>query len=424
MTELFTILVGDAREQLDGLPEDSVHSVVTSPPYYSLRDYGFPEHIGLEDDFTCWGWAHNLHRVWQGFPADRGDDRRCGRCHTCVMTNLFRQVRRVLHPSGSVWLNYGDRYNSYPHNQKHGAMHAHADYPKLGGGLIDPTRKNKEILFMPQIVALALQADGWWVFSNTIWWKSRGDDNDDGKGNAKPESVTHRPIATCENVFMLAKRERGTYYDHHAVRTPYKESSIARFKSTRRGLHHGEHQPGHKPRDLEGAQGQTNVGALLRNVWTIPAGKFAGNHTATFPVALPERCILAGTSAKGACPECLSPWVRLTENGEQLNDETYRGSAVKDYAELGGEDPSEAKRRMLASQVEHITIGWAPTCECNRADTVPSVVLDPFAGMMSTGIAALKHARRFIGIEGSAECAVEGQARLKAETAQQVMRLA
>ena len=182
------ILIGDALTRLRELPPESVHCVVTSPPYWGLRSYGGePGMIGMEDTFSE---------------------------HLQNLLTVFDEVWRVLRSDGICWLNYGDAYygggnggyeNSSPGPRMHSA-------PKgLRTGKRNPVvgLKPKDLMMMPARVAIALQDAGWWVRSENIWYKL----------NPMPESATDRPTSAHEKVFQLTKAPR-YFYDHIAVRQP------------------------------------------------------------------------------------------------------------------------------------------------------------------------------------------------------------
>lgn len=214
-----TIYVGDCRAALRGMAAGSVHCVVTSPPYYNLRNYGIEGQLGLEHAPDCLGWA-------------TGDE--CGECYVCHLVEVFREVRRVLRDDGTVWLNLGDSFAGGGNGgggsfAKDGMRAAKPGTDKNvpgrtgsrgAGGKLKP----KDLMLMPHRVALALQADGWWVRTDVVWNKS----------NNLPESVTDRPARAHEYVFLLTKRRR-YFYDHMAVKQPVSDSSLARLARTAGG---------------------------------------------------------------------------------------------------------------------------------------------------------------------------------------------
>jgi DNA modification methylase len=255
------ILVGDCLEMMRGMPDESVHCVVTSPPYWGLRDYGVDGQLGLEP--TLGEYIDN-------------------------MVAVFREVRRVLRKDGTLWLNMGDCYASNWPCSRRSVIGAGSlengkrenRPPRMGAGL-----KDKDLVMMPARVALALQADGWWLRSEIIW----------AKPNPMPESVTDRPTSAHEKVYLLAKSQR-YFYDADAVREPALWAGDARAGQGRiayNGKRLGE----------EGAGQEAFVSITenrnLHNVWTIATKPIPDAHFATFPPDLVEPCIKAGCPKDG-----------------------------------------------------------------------------------------------------------------------------
>lgn len=179
-TSTYRILTGDAIEQLKMLPDRSVQCVVTSPPYYNLRDYGVPGQIGLEDT-----------------PQE----------YVARLVEVFREVRRVLRDDGTVFLNLGD---SYAANRSYQVCdNKHVDVGNNHSSSAPPGLKPKDMIGIPWRVAFALQDDGWWLRSDIIWHKP----------NPMPESVTDRPTKAHEYVFLLTKSEK-YFFDSEAIKEP------------------------------------------------------------------------------------------------------------------------------------------------------------------------------------------------------------
>lgn len=301
------ILCGDVREMLKTLPDESIHMVCTSPPYWGLRDYGAEGQLGLEatpEEFVC-----NL-------------------------VDVFREVRRVLCKDGTVWLNLGDSYNAYnggagpSSSLSRGAQTLERPDLPSGYGLKYKGLKPKDLVGIPWRVAFALQTDGWWLRSDIIW----------SKPNPMPESVTDRPTKSHEYVFLLSKSER-YYYDADAIREPLAESSIQRInqptfskqtggekdygpdsnRSMRKTLvnfaaSQKSTTPAHfnfrretKEADVPGQSNHQHrlerddspipTGRNRRTVWEVATEPYPDAHFATYPTALVKPCILAG------CPE-------------------------------------------------------------------------------------------------------------------------
>lgn len=170
------IINADVMEGLRRLPGSSVQCVVTSPPYFGLRDYGVPGQLGSEETPDCVGWATGVA---------------CGECYICRMVLVFHLLRFVLRDDGVVWLNMGD---SYAHDSKWGGKSSNKNYTSRAGGLrrtkIHTGFKPKDLMMMPARLALALQADGWFLRSDIIW----------SKRNPLPENVGDRPTKSHEHI--------------------------------------------------------------------------------------------------------------------------------------------------------------------------------------------------------------------------------
>jgi DNA modification methylase len=379
------ILVGDARAVLATLPAESVHCVVTSPPYWGLRDYGLPPTVwgGVEGCAHTWGAEQyrdcgrrdgGEYVATSDYPGRRGTDSEkastgvfCARCHAwqgslglepdpalyvAHLVEVFRAVRRVLRADGTCWVNLGDSYaNTLPRI-------AFGDQGARGPGATQGDRsitrdwscwalKPKDLAGIPWRVAFALQADGWWLRSEIIWHKP----------NPMPESVTDRPTKAHEQLFLLAKAER-YYFDAEAI----KERGIA---TENRGGSWTEDAQGDRlvrAQNHSGPPWQPNGFRNRRSVWTIATEPFSEAHFATFPPALVEPCLKAGTSERGACPACGAPWRREFET-----DPAYRDWAKTQrfYGPGGlGSAFRLAKTNSRHAPPKGQTTGWAPTCAC------------------------------------------------------------
>jgi DNA modification methylase len=313
------------------------------------------------------------------------------------MVAVFREVRRVLRDDGTVWLNLGDSYTSgnsgSARPQQYGGF-AGSDGERrrtprertTGRASVIGGAKPKDLVGIPWRVAFALQADGWYLRSDIVW----------SKPNPMPESVTDRPTKSHEYVFLLSKRER-YYFDADAVREPH-----LTFDHQERyaGRYLGKHLPdavashNNNREWAVGSNGPNPAGRNIRSVWHIATQPYPGAHFATFPEALVEPCVKAGTSERGVCPDHGAPWVRLTrrEGGERY---ATGKSAEKNGAGLatafsGYTDGSSAPT--------FVTLDWCPSCG-HDAESVPATVLDPFAGSGTTGRVAQRLGRRAVLID-------------------------
>lgn len=207
--------------------------------------------------------------------------------------------------------------------------------------------------------------------------------------NPMPESVTDRPTSSHEYVFLLTKSAR-YFYDHVAIREAAEYGYREQPADTWNRVGNAQKQP----RSVRGATRGANpeVGRNKRSVWTISTQPYPEAHFAVFPTKLVEPCILAGTSKTGACAECGAPWKRVVDvTAVPLRRRRFSGDTLD---EAHGPDGRSGQRKRLSTQ----TTGWRPTCPCD-ADTLPCLVLDPFCGAGTVGVVALRHGRRFVGID-------------------------
>ncbi|HEY8606595.1 MAG TPA: site-specific DNA-methyltransferase [Noviherbaspirillum sp.] len=301
MTVTVRILIGDVREQLRTLPADFVHCVVTSPPYWGLRDYGVAGQIGLEAS-----------------PSE----------FIATMVEVFDEVRRVLRPDGTCWVNMGDSYagnrgstNSPAIGLKHRSASGDAqrqmitsrrrdDAPIPRSDVRVPGLKPKDLVMMPHRLAIALQDAGWWVRQDIVWHKP----------NPMPESVRDRCTKAHEYIFLLTKSE-SYYYDQDAISEPVSPNTHARLAQdvqNQKGSARANggtktngtmKAVGRKLADAgSGIKSNSSFDAALampvdrrnkRSVWTITTQPFSEAHFATFPPELPEMCIKAGCPPGG-----------------------------------------------------------------------------------------------------------------------------
>jgi len=290
----------------------------------------------------------------------------------------------VLRKDGTLWLNLGDSYTGgggksawATEIEQKKKRDGNANLPQKGYGNLKP----KDLCMIPARVAIALQADGWWLRSDIIWHKP----------NPMPSSVEDRPTTSHEYMFLLTKAPR-YFYDQEAIREPAQDWGV-RDRSNFRG---GTEDPKLKQCGLQHAN-CASTGRNKRSVWTIATQPFSDAHFATFPEKLVEPCILAGTSEVGACPECGMPWERIVEKTGGTT-----GKSWHDHSDdLGGGLSQSSRTDIPTEGYSRKTIGWECNCNCgtSREDAVPCVVMDPFCGSGTTGVVALKHRRHFIGIE-------------------------
>lgn len=324
----WTLHCGDALSVLQTLPDASVDCIVTSPPYFALRDYGHAQQIGRESTPTAFVDA---------------------------LVNVMRDARRVLNPAGNMLVNMGDTYQCA--KGQSGGVDPKNSARRHGLRATDVTiagLKPKDLIGVPWMLAFALRADGWYLREGIVWHKPNG----------MPSSATDRCTLSHEYVFHLTRRRRYTW-NHKAIREPYAESTRKEFERPYEGK-------GRKAYEADGVQNPSNLkrrmvdkqrghsrthagfndrwdsmskeqqmadGANARSVWTIATEPSPYDHFAVMPRALARKCIMAG------CP-------------------------------AGG------------------------------------VVLDPFAGVATTGVVALEEGRSFVGIELNPKYHAIGRERL------------
>lgn len=311
------IINRDALSALREFPADSVHCAVTSPPYYALRDYGIDAQIGREDT------------------PEQYIDR---------LTAVFRELRRVLRPDGTLWLNIADTYCCT------GSKDGHAD-PKNPKGRNGrqvaqnhraPNCKQKDMIGIPWLLAFSLRADGWYLRSDIIWQKE----------NPMPESCKDRPTRCYEHIFLLTKSKK-YYYDAAAIAEPISPKTAARYRQSRSAnSKYAEGTPGQgKTQGLNRARsGGYYDEALMpttrnkRDVWLINTVPYKGGHFAAFPPKLAETCILAGCPKGGVV---LDPFLGsgTTAAVAKALGRSYIGIEINaEYcalarARIGGEEP-------------------------------------------------------------------------------------
>jgi DNA modification methylase len=265
------ILIGDVRERLKELPDQSVNCCVTSPPYWGLRDYGNDGQIGLE-------------QTPDAFIAE--------------LVSVFNEIKRVLRDDGTLWVNMGDSYSSHKDCKSvsqtlaRGGSSELASVIEKGKSVSRNSKmlksvglKNKDLVGIPWMLAFALRADGWYLRQDIIWHKP----------NPMPESVRDRCTKAHEYIFLMSKSPK-YYFDSEAMKEP--STNLGKTKIRFGGNKYGDSDdPKHATKS---GNEYTDTGFRnKRSVWSVTTRPFKGAHFATFPPALIEPCILAGSPRWG-----------------------------------------------------------------------------------------------------------------------------
>lgn len=422
------VIQGNTLEVLKTLPSGIVSAVITSPPYWGLRDYG-------EDTATIWDGKPDCKHNWKEIvkPKERGNygesswhrpgrdkeakwkEQKSNFCSLCGawkgqlglepdfnlfikhLIQIFKEIKRVLRDDGTVWVNFGDTYS--------GSGKGYGDDkpdPKFKGGGRERTIKPIKINLMPKCLCLIPErfalamVDSGWILRNKIIWH---------KPNHMPSSVKDRFSNSWEYIYMFSKSRR-YYFDLDAVREKHKSGEGAKFnlrvRDVKRGYSEKSGQYKASDKEIEQYRGQQivynpsgkNPGDVVQvnpdDFWTITTQPFPQAHFAVFPEKLVERPIK--TTPQWICSKCGKPRVRIVEtksNYKQREPAHCPNNADTKVDSTGWNPP------------EHHTIGWTK-CSCN-APFIPGIILDPFAGSGTTGMVAKKLGRDFIGIDISAK---------------------
>ncbi|WP_250655636.1 DNA-methyltransferase [Alkalimarinus coralli] len=274
-TSDISIEIGDSRQVLSEFPDECFQSCITSPPYWGLRDYGVEGQIGAEN--TVDKYIEDLVLV-------------------------FREVRRTLKDNGTLWLNIGDSYTSG------GRTWRDADKKNAARGMSyrAPTPeglKPKDLIGVPWKIAFALQADGWYLRSDIVWYKP----------NCQPESVKDRPTRSHEYIFLFSKNEK-YHYDHIAIKEPTADGKRLRNK---------------------------------RTVWSINTEPFKEAHFAVFPPELVEQCMLASSDAGDTVLDPFLGSGTVSQVAIELNRKCVGVELNREYAEIAKKRISQLNRKLL-----------------------------------------------------------------------------
>jgi DNA modification methylase len=407
--------IGDVLQLAGRLEPQSVQCLVTSPPYFGLRDYGIPPTNWPEVEYAPIAGMQPLTipAMTACLGLESTPDAFIGH-----IVAVFRALRPAVKEDGTLWVNLGDSYWTKPIGK--GSTHD----PKwrggrnrgegTAGGRLATSGQHKNLMGIPWRVAFALQADGWILRSDVIWQKPA----------PMPESVTDRPTRAHEYIFLLSKSTR-YFYDVTAIAEPISDVSLKRIQQPNFANQTG----GEKDYGTTGINESRSMRKTLENfaangqgtrnkrdVWTVASAQFPGSHFATFPADLILPCVLAGTSVAGECSQCGRAWVRETERtlvptpkASKRNVYDERDARGLQAGDAGSRRARDGHVAGMASSV--LTTGWAAQCACG-VPTRPQVVLDPFLGSGTVAQEAHKEGRRWIGFDLDERAVEWGRQRL------------
>lgn len=390
ITKLGTLYIGDCREALKEIPDNSIHVVVTSPPYWSVRYYNIEPSIWNENKNCKHQWETfkrkaNLHQShFSDTRRENNTDITYDLCKICGalrcqlgaepdpdmyirnLIEIFNEIHRILRDDGVFWLNIGDTWIS----------------GDIIGDLVEKEKYGKSgcMALIPDRLAIALVESGWIIRTKVIWAKGVSM-CDTYSGSAMPEQIiatewieengelklrqgSWRPTYANEIVFMLTKKMK---YFSPGMRERY-ASSIDRKPKPYGGIKYTGQLKNFKA---------TTLGRNIRDVWTINPESMHENHSAVFPQKLVFYCLKSTISLGGCCSKCGTPYAPIVKK------EVISGKS-RDI-DINNFEPSKP-------------IGWKPMCSCN-ADTIPCTVLDPFLGSGTTATVAERLGIRWIGVE-------------------------
>ncbi len=330
-----------------------MHCIVTSPPYFGQRDYDVPPTIwrGRADCSHQWKPHSNISHgeickicdAWRGALGLEPDLK----SYIEDLTEVFDLAKDVLRDDGTLWLNLGDKRPGRG-GKRNGSSDKECGRREAPSVWING--KAKDLQQVPESTSIALRKHGWILRQTIVWFKT----------NTMPESASDRCTTAHEYIYHFCKNDK-YYFDGYPIR---ESASYTRKAGSgeRAGTRGG----------LRGATYKQEFGRNARSVWPIAVNSSGGEHLATFPPKIPERCILAGTSAYGCCSKCGAPWKRILKSKQ-----TFDGFIAE----------------------ESIFSEWNKSCGCKNAKAIPCTVLDPFGGSGTTGMVSSKLNRDAIIIE-------------------------
>ena len=381
------IKIGHAIDNLRKIPDESVDLVVTSPPYWGLRDYKTePVVFGRDPDCECnWdddddknGWDDQVPQTMSGQDkyADSRDEEGSAKqkiCSECGawsgqlgleaspelfvehLVEIFEECRRILKPTGNLWVNLGDSYmrkQNYKAPKDYGLQKHRDEAGQYRPSEIPTGYKRKDLVGLPWLFAFAARSAGWYLRNDIVWAKSISGPHYRG-GVCMPEPIKDRCTRSHEFFFHFTKKSK-YYYDVEATAEPLADPTKDRYGGTS--------EFGHMTRNM-------------RTVWHFNPQPYDGAHFAVYPKHLIEPIVRASTSEYGCCADCGVPWVRDVEHTRIRRDELdpsdprYRPNQYEGaYEEING--------RGDAGYSHTVTKGWRPNCECHgkivkREVTIP-----------------------------------------------------